>query len=390
MTSDSAPEDPRPKVEIGWIMAGAWDPRRRRTVSEAADAMGAYLARALPSFDWRVVVVEHPSATPTDPLEPVLLLDEAEAERDRYGWDFVFVITDRRLVSYTREALAMPARIFSTAIVSTDRLTAAEDGDARLEARLFPLTMHLLGRLCDLAPREADTFMREIERVVDLDEMDGFEPEEIESLGAYLEQVADPRVEEMPGAGRNQMLFYLRALWENRRGLPRAIVRMRPWSFPARLNRLTTAAGSALVVLIMTAESWEVAANLSENAVALISLGAIVATSIYLLRAQRLLTPSSDRTLSEQRAVSNTGTAIAVCIGMGVSYLAILAVALAIGALIFGDGLLSSWTDAEAPASLRPRMAAFVAALSLAIGALGASFEPRGYFRHVTHIDAEI
>ncbi len=75
---------------------------------------------------------------------------------------------------------------------------------------------------------------------------------------------------------------------------------------------------------------------------------------------------------------------------MGVSYLAILAVALAAGTLLFGDALLASWTSTEALASLRPRMAGFAAALSLAIGALGASFEPRGYFRHLTHIDAEI
>ncbi|MDF1727756.1 MAG: hypothetical protein P1U53_08400 [Sulfitobacter sp.] len=77
---------------------------------------------------------------------------------------------------------------------------------------------------------------------------------------------------------------------------------------------------------------------------------------------------------------------------MFVTYVAFFAVAwfLAIGLL--GDPLLSAWLGEASSdtTGVRLRLAALAASLSVVIGALGASFEPYGYFRHVTQIDDEI
>ncbi len=166
---------------------------------------------------------------------------------------------------------------------------------------------------------------------------------------------------------------------------------MRPWSFPLKLRRLTTAAGSALAVLVMTAESWEVAASLSTVTILLLPVAAVAVTSVYLIRVQHLVA-SRQGPLREQRAVSNTGTVIAVGAGMAVTYAAVLAVAWLLAVGLFGDPLIASWTGASGAetASVRVRVAALAASLSVLIGALGASFEPYGYFRHVTQIDDEI
>ena len=216
-----------------------------------------------------------------------------------------------------------------------------------------------------------------------------FSEDELAKLRDSLEAVSDLRVEEMAETERPGLAgFYLRSMQRNRRVLPRQILRMRPWSFPVRLSRLTTAAGSALLVLMMTAESWEVAANLSALSISALAIVAILATSAYLVRAQRLLAREGGA-LREQRAVRNVGTALAVLLGMTITYVAAFAVVLALGAGLFGAELLERW--ASAPVwPLRFAMAGFAASLSLAIGALGASFEPYGYFRHVAHVDEEL
>ena len=374
------------RVEIGWILPDQMTPPHRDAAHAAARRMREHLACILPDFDWHVDLTERHEAERTGPAEPVLLLDDAELERDRHCWDFVLILTERELVSYMRPtAVAAPARIFSTAVVSVARVG---DDEETLARRLFALAMHLFGRLNGLGQAGAG-FMRDFGRLAELDDMEGYDENELADLRRSLAAVADPRVEEMQGQRRSVARFYLQSLWENRRALPGAVLRMRPWAFPARLTRLTTAAGSALAVLMMTAESWEVAANLAPATIATLSTIAFLATSAYLLKAQRLLARPGEGVLREQRAVSNAGTVIAVALGMAMTYLAIFALAYAAGMTLFHDPLLSGWVGDGAEA-VRPRMAGFTAALSLIIGALGASFEPHGYFRHVTHIDDEI
>ncbi|MBM9596464.1 hypothetical protein [Roseitranquillus sediminis] len=384
-------ERPPFAVELGWIVTSQIDPSRRGAVEDAADHMKRTLSEILPGYDWRVGIAERIEPADRGPAEPVLLLDTAERERDRRNWDFVFVLTERELKSYTRSVtVAAPAQAYATAIVSLARLTDREDEAEVLSRRLYALSMHLFGRLNGLGPRESG-FMCAFTGPRGLDGMNGFAEDEKVELRAHLDHVADPRVEETGKAG-GRVGFYVRSLWENRRSLPKSILRMRPWAFPLRLSRLTTAAGSALAVLVMTAETWEVAANLAPPAVATLSAVALIGTSGYLLRAQRLLARSGESAMREQRAVINVSTVLAVALGMAVTYVAIFALALAGGHAFFGDPLLASWTGERATGDppLRPMMAGYIAALSLVIGALGASFEPHGYFRNVTHIDEEL
>jgi hypothetical protein len=287
--------------------------------------------------------------------------------------------------------LGATSGIFATALASTAYLANPTEETNLLATRLHALAMHLFGRLNGLAPDRSLTWMRRIEDADDLDMLEGFEPSALADLSERMEDVADLRVEEMRDARPGRLGFYARSLWQNRSALPGAILRMRPWSFPLRLRRLTTAAGSALAVLVMTAESWEVAANLSPVAVFALSLLAVALTSAYLIRVQHLLAPRRGP-LREQRAVTNAGMIVAVGAGMAVTYGGVFAVAWLLATGLFGDALLESWTGASegAAAAVRLRLAGLAAALSVVIGALGASFEPYGYFRHVTQIDDEI
>jgi hypothetical protein len=380
----------RPAVEIGWLLEGDLSPAERAAAKDAARAVRASLAACMQGFDWRVETVERPAAAERGRVEPVLLIDAAGVELDARGWDFAFVVTARELRGrQLSRVLGLTSGLFGTALISTAFLGGEGRAEARLTDRLHPLALHLFARLNGLPPDRSDAWTGHVGAPDDLDRRDGFDPEAVASLSERMAAVADQRVEEMRGAPRGRLAFYARALWRNRGGLPRTILRMRPWSFPLRLRRLTTAAGSALAVLVMTAESWEVAANLSAGAVLMLAVAAVAATSAYLIGAQRLLA-SRRGPLREQRAVSDAGTVLAVATGMAVTCAGIFALAWLLAAALFGDALVASWTGDADPASVRLRLAALAAALSVVIGALGASFEPYGYFRHVTQVDDEV
>ncbi len=381
----------RPEVEIGWIVEGDLSDNRGAAAAEAATQMERALADCMPAFDWRVEVLERPPEAAKGRVEPVRLLDTAEVERDANGWDFTFVVTDHELRGRQRsQVMGITSGIFATALISTAFLQSPRPEAEPLSHRLYTLAMHLFGRLNGLDPDRSDTLMCALASPSDLDRIRGFSDEAIAELTARMEDVADLRVEEMQEPRGSAVRFYARSLWLNRSALPGAIAQMRPWSFPLRLSRLTTAAGSALAVLVMTAESWEVAAGLSLPVIAVLSLISLTLTSGYLLRAQRLLAPRLGP-LREQRAVSNAGTVIAVALGMVVTFLGVFAVAYLMALGLFGDALLERWVGGDpAVGAVRVRMAAFAASLSVIIGALGASFEPYGYFRHVTQIDDEI
>jgi hypothetical protein len=390
--SATAGEGSSPKVEIGWLLEGDLPAPQREAAREAAAEMRSSLAACMPGFDWIIEVLERLASPDEGRVEPVRLLDTAEIDRDLRGWDFAFVVTSRELRGRERQrVLGITAGIFDMAILSTAFLDDPVPNRRPLAPQLHALALHLFGRLNDVSPDTSPTWMGRVEGTGDLDGRGGFAPEVAEALAARMEEVADLRVEEMATRDQGRLGFYARSLWQNRSALPRAILRMRPWSFPLRLRRLTTAAGSALAVLVMTAESWEVAANLSAPAIAVLSLTAVAVTSAYLIRVQRLLAARAGP-LREQRAVSNAGTVMAVAAGMAVTYAGVFAVAWLLATGLFGGELLSTWTGASEgeAASLRLRLAALAASLSVVIGALGASFEPYGYFRHVTQVDDEI
>lgn len=382
----------RPKVEIGWLFEGDLSRKQRDTAKEAADTMRASLAKCMPQFEWVTETMERPAETAHGMIEPVRLLDSAEIDREARGWDFAFVVTSRHLQGRQRSrVLGMTSGLFATALLSTAFLTAESSKGHPAVERIHALAMHLFGRLNGLGLGPPTTWMGPVDTPSDLTGRHGFDQRAAADLSAQMEDVADLRVEEMLAPRKGRIGFYARSLWQNRAALPRAILRMHPWSFPLRLRRLTTAAGSALAVLMMTAESWEVAANLSGMPIVCLSLVAILATSAYLVSVQRLIAARSGP-LRELRVVRNAGTVVAVGAGMTTTYAGVFAVAWLLAIGLFGDSLIEAWTGTASgtAGSVRLRVVGLAAALSVVIGALGASFEPYGYFRHVTQIDDEI
>ena len=149
---------------------------------------------------------------------------------------------------------------------------------------------------------------------------------------------------------------------------------------------------SAMLVLIVTVEEWELAGRQNGIVVSLLSLIAVMATTFYVLMRQRLFLPRQRR-LKELTVMTNVSTFLIVLVGMSTVYLLIVALASALGAAFFSVQLLHNWTGvavASVGADDYLRLASFVASLSIFIGALGSGLERHTYFRHVVFVDEEM
>ena len=426
-------EEERPLIEIGWVVVGDVSGDVGRVARLGRAAFLRQVRSQFPGFRWKVPFIDVPQAPFNEATpEPVQLLDVALAEREGRRLDFALAVWPGEMAGYDRpHPLGAPSSIIACAAIALGRLmplaadedeTGSEgvpadwhDALARAGDELRALACHLLGHLVGLghAPEPTD-FMHPPHDDEDLRRMESYRPETVERLREELADVADPRLEEREadadpvarderhGLARfagwgGRLRFALLAAWHNRRDVRAILSRVQPWRLPLRLGRLVTAAASTLVVLLMTAEAWE--AGMSQPAWRLIvlSLIAIGVATAYLVNKQRLLVARPRRGRpsrhSEQRSVGNVAVVLAVLVGLVVTYAALFVAALVAAWLCYPAGLVENWAaSVEQPTQFHHylRLAAGVAALGLGIGVLGASFEPRGYVRHVAYVDEEV
>lgn len=395
----------RPLIEIGWIIAGKLDEPDRQATLKAREESREWLRDAFQELEWKMPLIEREEVTGnSQQVESVELLDYSVTERNLRHWDFTLIITSADLVShYKKDAMSVVSRSLQAAVISTARIdprahhpnVSRETRINVMARRIRSLVIHLVGHLAGLEHEEDDeSYMASFETVGDLDRANRLGDKFEKRFLAGLHQVADRRLEEQTHVRRlSKSRFYLQAAWINRRQIMKAVLQAKPWQFPFRLNRLTTAAASAMLVVIITAEAWELA--LSQPALQLVGLAvaAIVLTTLFVLKRQRLLVRREHARLSELSVVTNLSTLAIVFLGMATTFTLLAIVTFALGRLLFHPELVANWTPTVEEAHWivsHGKLAALVASVGMFIGALGASFEQQQYFRHITFVDEEI
>ena len=405
IADSSAPQtSERPStIEIGWVVVDRIDEPDRRAVERARDRLLDYMREIFPEFEWRMPLKQTESAVEGARASIVRLLDVGAGELESMHWDLALVLTDDDLETHYRPyCFAAPSSILSTAVLSTNRLdprATGEPGDteARVSAmsqRLFALAAHTVGELIGLdhSNRPSD-LMFDLAEVSDLDAMKTFSPAATLVLREELHDVADLRLEERGRASRwSRWGFYLRALWHERDVVFKAVRQARPWQFPFRFTRLLAAAFSTLLLLSITAEAWDLGMSQRPWLVALLSAGAVLVVSRFLLYRQQLLGRRTGSTPGELRVVAHAAVALSLVVGMVTTYVVLFASTLIIGLLFFRRHLVEQWAASiEGPITVNHYLifAGFVASLGILLSALGASFEEQTYFRHVALVDEE-
>lgn len=393
-----------PLIEVGVLSVGSFDATDRAAISEALATAGRRLEDSFPQFRWSFQKVRHADVSSTDPQEPSYLLQHAAEQRDISGWDFVILITSADLIGHYRPfALAVLSRPLDAAVISTSRIDPLEPGEESAERdrtslvseRLATLMLQAVAHLGGLDQDEhEDNLLYHPATAQQLDEMQKLDIEQQEALVENLRAVADLRLEET-GGRRSAFGFYLQAAWINRGEIADAILAARPWQFPHRLSRLTTAAVSTVAVLLMTAEAWDLGLNLIPAQLVGLIVIALLATTLFVILRQQLLLRRAPR-LTEQTVVTRFAAFGIVFSGMLTTWTAMVLLALLASTLLYSDELIAEWAPAalagpeEVGRMVRTQMSLFAASVGIMIGSLGASFEDQHFFRHIIFVDEEI
>ena len=394
----------RPLIEMGLVLVGRFKTVERDYVDVARQKATEQLQRMFADFTWRMPLVSRVGMTVESREEPVSFLAQGLMERDANGWDFVVVLPGADLIVHDKPfVLAAVSRTLDLAVISTTRIDresvgSTVDEESRVKQiadRIQFLILRCLGHLNGLeSVALRNNLMSPIDEPPPLDLVTALTTEQTEIWHANLQAIADARLEEQPGGLRQSpAMFLVRAARAQWREIIAGVLDAKPWQFPMRLSRLTTAAVSALLVMLMTAETWDMAMSQTTTSVGVLLLTAVMSTTAYVTARQRLLVWPNDQGMTEQIAVSNLTATLTVLTGLGTSLLMLFTMTLALSMLLFPRTVVDGWTasvDERLTWSHFLLFSGVVSALSLGIGALGAAFEDESHFRHVALIDEEL
>lgn len=400
----------RPPIEIGLVLAGEFTGSQQRLLKAVKTRLAAELEMRLPAFLWQLPISIRRDIAENSREQSSELLRQATEERNLHGWDFALLIIDHELIAHYRSfALAALSRPLDAAVISTSRIFPDSDGpgnhtdlpdDDLVIARITTLLLRALAHLGGLKSRkEPKSLLNNPGSPAELDAMDVLSEQEERELIETLTNVADQRLEETMGAPRSSPIhsaaFVLRAGIINREQIVESLIAARPWQFPRRLSRLTTAAVTTVTLLMMTAEGWDLGLSQSWQVMLWLSLIVIGMTTQYICVGQKLLLNRS-AIQQEQIAVTHISAYGIVLCGLLVTWLYMFTFALAATYLLFPQVLVSQWigteTDGHSLITLASyaKMGSFCASLGILIGALGASFEDQYHFQHVIFVDEEL
>lgn len=398
-----AADGSRNLIVVGWLVVDRLGKAETRALSDARQRMLEHLEHTFEVFTWRMPVVQRLGPYQREPAEPVRLLKDGVHERDLHHWDFTFVVTRTPLrAHYKPYALAVPSRALGVAVISTAHLTShsgfgvipSRELGQILTSRMVAVGLHLLADLNGLSHSTEPTYFTfESSTASDLDRMTRFSDEEHGLLREKLADVADTRLEERPDVlHAGSLCFYLKAIRIGSHDIVSAVVQAKPWQFPYRFNRLTTAATTTLVIFLMTAEVWDLGVDQSPSFVAVLAMLALIVTSSFIVKRHKLILHRGGHKLTEQTVIKNVAIVVVVVLGMVTTYLLLFGVSALLMFSLFDSGLVHDWTE-SAPNTLHAAnylaLAGMLSSLGILIGALGASFEEEYYFQHVVYVDEE-
>ena len=156
---------------------------------------------------------------------------------------------------------------------------------------------------------------------------------------------------------------------------------------PLSLPKLATAAVTPTLVLIFSAETWDVGVHMTSGVAGGFALVSILAATVYLTLIQRLFFPRKEkRILTEHMAVVNVAvflTVLAAVIGL---FVMVGLLMLSIELFIFPQDLITNWPTLEDPsvgfADLL-HTSAFVSTVGVLTGSLAGGLESRAVVRHL-------
>lgn len=388
---------PAPEMHVGVFLA--YSPAAKR---EEMDLFRQQLQQdvreemeSATGIPWKFHEVESSALDSDKTREPSDFLDTATMRMAEGPYDLVVVITDVALISRknrTEAGLASP--VSHVVVLSTRRLTFTSRGEpvrglgteaVRVNAAV--LLLHLLGHIIGLKHqrRAKSKLMAPFVFRETIKGIPQFNDAERAMLRKKVEQL--PERELHGGTGLEGFIFHILMAVRHPKVVLGPLLRNWALFLPLSLPGLATAAVAPSLVLIFTAETWDVGLNMTNGTTTIFALISIMGAAFYLIRIQSLFLPRKDKNiLTEHLAIANCVIFLSIllaCIGL---FLMVGALMMIIEVYVFPEDLISTWPTLEKPEVLfhdKVRLAAFVSTIGVATGALAGGLEKKTVIQHL-------
>ena len=328
---------------------------------------------------------------------PLDFLEISIGEKLERRLPFLLVVTEVDLASSSLAyTLALPSQLTNVGIVSTKRLDPAFWGDAadaaRAADRLAALLLHTFGHLLNLGPVEAEAnYMAPVNEVQSLDLRTHFTDAQRARLHATLPRESHDR--RAAGTGRAaRWRFGTHMVLVDAGSIALAVWRANPFRLVSRMPTMLAAGLSVIIVLLFSAETWDVAASVTVAQIALFSGVSLAAAAFVLYRAFALdALLGRDGRLAESTVVTAAATLASLVLTLVVLFALFGVVMYAAVVTVFPERLMESWSSG-APATTtldHVKLSLFLAGMGVLAGSLGGRSDSRDLVRNVLFLSEE-
>lgn len=392
-TDDEQGDAAASRIEVGVLLAhspGAdVEPLHafaRRMTRDGVDELAAATDAA-----WRVHRGVPDPLADAAPRRPSEFLDEAALHMVKCPYDLVVVVTDVPLTTrHERSVEGLASPLARVVVVSTRRLRRTHDREPvraldspAVRWNAASLLVHLLGHVFGadhsdggvMAPFSFDPSRRSV-------------PPFDADVATHLRRIATHIPEADVSRGRLRRLgFHATSLARNPWTVVSTLLQSRAPLLPFSLPRLSTAAVTPTVILVFSAEAWDVGLNLTNLTTALFAVVSIVAAAVHLLYVQRLSFPHErSQVITEHMALVNVTVFFILVAAMTGLFVLVWSIMLLIELAVFPPHLMTNWPSLEDPTVGfvdLVRIGGFISTLGVLSGALAGGLENRMALRHL-------
>lgn len=334
-------------------------------------------------------VLENDKArTPSD------FLDTASFRMAEGPYDMVHVITDVPLISRrNRSEPGLCSPVARITVMSTrkpasrikERPPEEQYSCNRYNAALLflHLTGHLLG-LNDTTPAKS-RIMGVADFNMQRNKVPSFSAEERSFLKKKAYHIPDRELS--GGNSFERFVFHIIMTFRHLGQFFQPLLSNKAVLLPLSLPGLATAAVAPSILMIFSAELWDVGLGMSNGTAAFFAVVSVMLASFYLVRVQSLFLPRKEkRVITEHLAVANSTIYFSIflaCVGL---FLMVGTLSIVVELYIFPEGLMQTWPTLDRPQVTledKIRLAVFISTLGVTTGALAGGLESRTIIQHL-------
>ena len=326
---------------------------------------------------------------------PSEFLDSASQIMAEGPYDIVSVITDVGLMSRKKRIEAgLCSSVARIMVISTRKLITTgrnketrslHDEHVRFNSAL--LFLHLTGHILGLkdVPAINSKIMGAVDFNSELKTIPSYNAREKEILRKKAPKAPDRELKN--GNTVETFIFHVLMTSRHLKDFFKPLLESRPLLLFLFLPGLATAAIAPALILIFTAETWDVGLGMTNGTAAFFAVVSILCASFYLVRIQSLFLPRKEkRIVTEHLAVANSVIYFSIffaCIGL---FSLVTGLMLVIEIYIFPPDLIQTWPTLNKPeVSLtdKIRLAVFISTVGVTTGALAGGLESRTFIQNL-------